>query len=590
MNGSEYIAEFLHQRGVSNVFLMTGGACAFIIDAIERHPQLGYTCFHHEQGAAMAADAVWRTTGIPGVTVATSGPGATNLITGIACSYFDSIPSIHITGQINLRESAQYLGADVRQAGFQETKIVDMVRPITKYAVQVTSGEELRRELEKAWNIAISDRKGPVLIDVPMNVQQEDMGSVLQYAPPAVSSRSASEDTAIAQRISEFFRGGERPLAIFGAGPGLAGAQEAAAVEAFLNRHGISFVASWNGMRYFDNYSPNYHGTIGVYGNRGANCLVQNCDRLLVLGSRLDNRQRGSNTKLFAISAEVLAIDVDGEELRKYAINEYRTIQANFAGFGSVLDQVPAPVQSPAWRSYVGQMHARYFGKTHSQFAERSGTLSPYAVIERLSEYVTEDAVVIGDTGAAMCWLFQTFLRRRQAIFTAGGNSPMGYALPAAIGAALVQPGRQVIAVIGDGGMQLNIQELQVIREHGLPITIIVMNNGGYGIIKQFQDLNFAGRYAATGHGYSCPDFSKLAEAYGIGYQRVEQLEDIAASPFSGGARLIDVIIHPNTVLEPKLELGNPLHDQFPYLSDSEFIADNPFVADHQRKTRPAAA
>lgn len=184
MTGAEYIAEFLAQRGSNHVFTLTGGACAFLIDAVARHPALGYTCFHHEQSAAMAADALWRVSRKPGVTMATSGPGATNLITGIACSYFDSIPSIHITGQVNQRESSSYHGAQVRQSGFQETKIVEMVRPITKYAVGVKSPEELRREMHVSYAIATSGRMGPVLIDVPMDVQQIEMGAYVGNPTP----------------------------------------------------------------------------------------------------------------------------------------------------------------------------------------------------------------------------------------------------------------------------------------------------------------------------------------------------------------------------------------------------------------------
>ena len=176
MTGAEYIAEFLRRRGTTNVFLITGGACAFIVDAIGRNPGMKYTCFQHEQAAAMAADSLWRTNKIVGATVVTSGPGATNLITGIACSFFDSIPTMHITGQVNQNEELNYKGAKVRQAGFQETNIVDMVKPITKYAVKVTDHRMLKEELCKAYNIATSGRMGPVLIDIPMDVQQAEVG------------------------------------------------------------------------------------------------------------------------------------------------------------------------------------------------------------------------------------------------------------------------------------------------------------------------------------------------------------------------------------------------------------------------------
>jgi acetolactate synthase-1/2/3 large subunit len=214
MTGAEYIAEFLARVGSRYVFVLTGGACAFMIDAVARHAGLSYTCFNHEQSAAMAADAVWRVNRKVGVTMATSGPGATNLITGIACSYFDSIPSLHITGQVNQREGSAYHGANVRQSGFQETKIVEMVRPITKHAVIVTSADELRQELAKAYAIATSGRMGPVLIDVPMDIQQLDVGGdVLLPTPPAIEGEPAA---SVADALSATLVPSQRPIVLWG--------------------------------------------------------------------------------------------------------------------------------------------------------------------------------------------------------------------------------------------------------------------------------------------------------------------------------------------------------------------------------------
>ena len=231
MTGAEYIAEFLSRMGSDKVFALTGGACAFMIDAVGQHPELEYICFQHEQSAAMAADAVWRVSGRVGVTMATSGPGATNLITGIACSYFDSRPSLHITGQVNMRESASLLGANVRQAGFQETKIVDMVRPITKYAVMVRSGTELKRELAKAYSIATSGRMGPVLIDVPMDVQQAAIEGDIVLPEPVVPATAPAE---LARQLTNFLGDARRPAVLVGFGVGAAGVQSC--VASWLDR------------------------------------------------------------------------------------------------------------------------------------------------------------------------------------------------------------------------------------------------------------------------------------------------------------------------------------------------------------------
>ena len=572
MTGAEYIAEFLRRRGSTNVFLMTGGACAFIVDAIGRNPGMKYTCFQHEQAAAMAADSLWRTNKIVGVTVATSGPGATNLITGIACSYFDSIPSLHITGQVNQNEELNYKGATVRQAGFQETNIVEMVKPITKYAVKVTDSTHLKDELCKAYRIAISGRMGPVLVDIPMDIQQADVGEYSDEGFETAASISNVVPANLANTINQFFSSGERPLILFGAGLGLAEAEKE--TESWLIECKVPFVSSWNGMTYFNHEVPNYCGIIGVYGNRGANFLIQNCDRLLVLGSRLDNRQRSGNAASFAKSARVLVIDIDNEELIKYKNNSNYEPGVHFDlhKLKLILVDIKTPIQSDSWVKYWREIKEKYFGKFPSSIAERYGTISPLKAVCKITSYLESNSIVAVDTGACACWVFLSFFRTGQTIFTSGGNSPMGYAIPASIGAAIYNPDKQVISINGDGGMQLNIQELQTIRSHNLNIKIIIFNNFGYGIIKQFQDSYSSGRHFATGDGYTQPDFKKVVEAYDIKYNRIKDIDDLRSDLFSSsGPAVIDIHLHPDTMIEPKLEMGRSIEDQFPYLSDEEF-------------------
>ena len=582
MNGAEYIAEFLSRVGSDKVFLLTGGACAFLVDAVARHPRMRYICCQGEQSAAMAADAIWRVSGKVGVAMATSGPGAMNLITGIASSFFDSIPSIHITGQVNMRESAIFLGAAVRQAGFQETKIVEMVRPITKYAVMVRSGEELRRELPKAYEIATSGRMGPVLIDVPMNVQQEEMGTDIHPLPTRGVAPPVPRE--IRDRLATFLAGGTRPVVLFGGGVGLANVHDE--VARWLADVGVPFVSSWAGMTYFDHsQSAGYCGQIGVYGNRGANFILQNADRVLVLGSRLDNRQRSGNTRNFVPGAEVLVFDVDEEELKKYKVDGYQTASIDFRNLPEVLSTVKRIPMSNEWLSYVAEMRSRFLGAEVSEYARRRNSLSPYDVFRRVNECIASDAVVIGDTGASVCWLHQAFRRTKHTLFTSGGNSPMGYALPAAVGAQIARPDRQVVSISGDGGFQLNLQELQTVSQLKLPIVMIIMNNGGYGIIRQFQDSYLGSRYSASSDGYSAPDFRKIADAYEIDYKKIESIDDLTEDIFNATRPvIIDVVIDQNTLIEPKLEMGRPINDQFPYLDDEDFSSCNRFVSFARKK------
>jgi acetolactate synthase-1/2/3 large subunit len=573
MTGSEWIAEFLARVGSDRVFLLTGGACAFMIDAVARHPKLSYACFQHEQSTSMAADALWRVSRKVGVTMATSGPGATNLITGIASSFFDSIPSIHITGQVNQRESSAYHGAKVRQSGFQETDIVSMVKPITKYAVMVRSVEELQRELPKAFSIATSGRMGPVLIDVPMDVQQAEASGGFDI--PQKASFPAPEPRAVGA-LKSLLERAQRPVVLWGAGVGLAGAEKETA--AWLDKTGLPFVSSWAGLTYFDNEMPGFLGQIGVYGNRGANFVLQNADAVIVLGSRLDNRQRSGNADNFAVGAEVLVIDVDQEELRKYENNGYATIHMDLADLPALLPNLPSPSPSAEWTGYISEMREKYKNKEFSTSAKRLNSLSPYEVIRRLNEAMDEDAVVAADTGACVCWVHQAFKVKKHVLFTSGGNSPMGYALPAAIGAKMEAPERQVVSINGDGGIQLNLQELQTIAYNKLDIAVVIMNNHSYGIIKQFQDSYLGSRYNASYDGYSAPDFGKIASAYGLAYVKVEELGQITPDLFNQGPIIIDVMLSEHTLIEPKLEMGRPINDQFPYLSAAEYASGNRFV------------
>lgn len=564
MRGADYIAEFLEQKGIEHVFLLTGGAATFMIDAVARRPALRYVCVQHEQAASMAADAVWRVNGRLGATMATSGPGATNLITGIACSYFDSIPSMHFTGQVNKNETSAYLGARPRQVGFQETMIVEMTRPITKYAVQVLRAEDLPAELEKAYNIAISGRMGPVLIDVPMDVQQAEVGPIKLSETTIVDTENGNVIGHAAATLKDLLQQASRPLVYLGAGIGLAGAEASNAVEAWLQRTQLPFVSSWNASTYFNHDVPNYCGTVGVYGGNGAHTLVSQCDVMIVLGSRLDNRQRTGNPSSFAPQAKVHVFDIDAEELAKFKKDGYGTTAVDFRLMPKILEGFGNYRPSDSWSAWAAAMREKYLGKNHSSFAEKHGTLSPYDVIRKINTFIAEDAIVVNDTGAALCWFYQVFHRKRQTVFTAGGMSPMGYSLPAAIGAKLAAPDKQVICFAGDGGLQLNIQELQTLVHLKLAVTIVVLNNNGYGIIKQFQDTNMHGRYEASGteHGYSAPDFGKIAAAYGIPYCRVEKVEDISAACFrNDGAMIVDVILDPNTQVEPKLGNGRTFAD-----------------------------
>ena len=577
MKGAEYIAEFLVQRGMEQVFLLTGGAATFMVDAIALNPNIDYRCFQHEQAAAMAGDAVWRVSGKVGSVMATSGPGATNLVTGICCNWFDSIPCLYITGQVNLKHAEVFEGTKVRQYGFQETDIVTLVESVTKYARQVTTPEDLKEGLIEAYNAANTGRMGPALIDIPMDLQQAEVGDEILYYPPPPEAVVVKDMAKTISDINALLAKAERPMVLFGAGVGLAGGE--AKVEAWLRQTGLPTVASWSGSCYLKQDLPGYLGCIGVYGNRGANYALQNCDALLVLGSRLDTRQRPGDPKQFAPAATIHVVDVDDEELKKYEKDGYQTSEVDLRAIDRLIDGLEKPEISPEWSAYIGEMKAMFYAKDIAKFPIKMGTASPYAAIQKLNRMAGENTTIVIDCGATTCWFFQIYHRTVEKVFTNGGCAPISYALGAGIGAAITEPDRQTVVIIGDGGFQSNIQELQTIAYYGLNIKIIILNNYGYGIVKQFQDLYMGERHEATGRGYDVPDFAKIAEGYRIGYHRIDDLADFTPEIIEAtGAALIDVTLHPNTMIEPKLELGRPINDQYPYVSDADFAAANRFV------------
>jgi acetolactate synthase I/II/III large subunit len=563
---SDFIAEFLHP----DVFLVTGGACAFMVDAIGRNPKTRFTCFQHEQSAAMAADAIWRTRHAIGVTMATSGPGATNLITGIACSWFDSIPSVHFTGQVNKAESAASLGVNVRQAGFQETDIVSMVSTITKFACRVDDIDQLPSALNKALMAATTGRMGPVLLDIAMNVQKEEFDveardrlfdEIHKNLKTSVSFKSLE--------LREIFSKSNRPLVVIGGGASVS--KVSGLIQDWCEREGVPFVSTWAAVSDMKENNEKYLGSLGVYGSRFANWAVQAADTIVFFGSRLDNRQRTANPKGFAPFAKKVVIDIDEEELAKFRLDStYQTILFDLRGliFDEIKDSLKADFSE--WKVLLSSV--RSMTSYGFEAANPTGGLNPYEAVIHFRTKIPTNAIVVSDCGANLCWVYQAWVAGPQKLFTAGGNSPMGYSLPAAIGAQLSNPDSPVICFIGDGGIQMNIQELQTISHYKLPIQIVIQNNFGYGIIKQFQDSYFDGRHFASGIGYSVPSFRDISKSYGIDYVSCSTVEEIKKLELDmTRARVIELILPSDSLITPKVEMNRFIHDQFPYGDNQTF-------------------
>lgn len=576
---SDYILDYLASQGVKDVFLVTGGAIAFVVDAFHGRKDINYVCVQHEQAGAMMAEAYSRTGPGYAAVMVTSGPGATNLITGICCAWFDSIPAIYISGQVNTYE--QKGTYKVRQVGFQETEIVEIVKPITKYSKMLQSENDIRYELEKATYIAKSGRPGPVLLDIPMNFQRAEIEPKKLHSFTLPKQKEYADTGSRLQKkvakVVELLQKADRPVILAGGGIKLAKAQKEVLELAKLAKYPVT--ASWSGYDIFPRNNPFYIGAHGVYGERAANFTVQNSDVLLSIGSRLDTRQTGGKPESFARESKVIMVDIDKGELdKRRGLTPHIQIQTDAKEFLQELLKQLQKVELPKKKDWLTmcQNWATKYPVVMEKYYNEKNHVNAYVFIKELSEQLDSKAVIIPDDGGHLTWTMQAFeVKKGQQLFSAYGNSPMGYAFPAAIGASIAMKKKEVICIDGDGSLQMNIQELQTVVHEKLPIKLFVLNNEGYGIIKQFQDLYLEGHHEATGKGYSHPDFIKVAKAYGIPAIQIknhsEMKKKIREALDTKGPVLIDVHINPNQKLNPKLEFGKPIEDISPLLSRKEF-------------------
>ena len=587
MNLSDYVLEFLKQKKIKNVFLITGGAISFMIDSFSRVKNIKYTCVAHEQAAAMMADSYSRLGPNLSCTMVTSGPGATNLITGIACSWFDSIPALHITGQVNSyeKQGAQKGTKKTRQVGFQETDIVSITKPITKFSYQLKNPNEIRYVLEKACYLAQSGRPGPVVIDIPMNFQKADIqkNKLKKFIPPRVNINKNLLKKNI-KKINFLLKKSLRPVVLLGGGIKIAKVEKK--IKNFLKKINIPAVSTWSGVDIIDHENKNYIGNVGVYGSLAANFAVQTSDLLLCLGSRLDTRITGGVPSSFARKSKVISVDIDKNELSKQrGLKLHLKINSNLFDFFQNFEKESKKFKynNISWLQKCNEWKSRYPMVKEEYYLQKK-FVNPYVFINELSKILNKRSVIIADDGGHLTWAIQAFkIKEGQKLFSAFGNSPMGYAFPASIGASLAQNKSKVVCIDGDGSIQMNIQELQTTIFNKLPIKIVIMNNNGYGIIKQFQELYLNKRYEATtaATGVVNPDFKKISKAYGINYTLIsnhKNLGKILSKPIkSNKTEIIEVILKPDQKIIPKLQFGKPIEDLSPLLSRKEFH-DNMYV------------
>lgn len=576
MNLSDYVLHFLEKKKVKKVFLITGGAICFLVDAFSRNKKINYISVAHEQAAAMMADSYSRLGPNFSCTMATSGPGATNLITGIACSYFDSIPALHITGQVNTYEQQKSHKSTkkVRQVGFQETDIVSISKPVTKFSYQLKKPSEIRYILEKAYHLATSGRPGPVLIDIPMNFQKEVVNPQKLKSYKVKKNQNFLNLKKEIKKIVNLLIKSEKPVIILGGGIKYGKAEKE--LIYFLNKFKIPIVTTWSGVDLLDHKNTNYIGNIGVYGSRASNFSVQNSDLILCLGTRLDTRVTGGNPKSFARDAIKILVDIDKEEIGKKRGLEVdlkiKTDVKNFLINYNKYNKIK--ISKKDWLTRCKDWKKKY-PIIQKKFFNEKKYINPYVLMGELSKILTSKDIIIADDGGHLTWTLQSFrVKKGQKLFSAFGNSPMGYALPASIGASILKKQR-IICIDGDGSIQINLQELHTIDKLKLPIKVFILNNNGYGIIKQFQGLYLNNRFEATGKGVSNPDFKKISLAFNIDYNLLKTHNDLKKLKkiiFSKKAEVIEINIKSNQKIIPKLQFGKPIEDLSPLLPRNEFL------------------
>ena len=551
MKASDYIVEYLLKKKITDVFGYPGGMVTHLMDSFSKSPIRAHVTYH-EQGAAFAACGYAQETGKVGVAYATSGPGATNLITGICNAYFDSIPTLFITGQVNTFESKGDLG--VRQRGFQETDIVSIVKPVTKYAVRITDADKLRYHLDEAFHIASEGRKGPVLLDIPMNIfrAEVDPDALEGFVPSEDRSGTSFDELKAALAASS------RPVLLAGSGIKSAGAVELLnKVASKLNIPVITTMLAVDTVR-------NSYGFIGAYGSRTANFIAAKSDLVISLGARLDVRQIGARREQFAPGARIVRVEIDKDELSLKAHDDEIQINADVKDvLDAILDAKTKDLE--LWNMICG--------KIRDELAFIDDRL-PNRFVHNISKVIPEGSVITTDVGQNQVWVAQSFgVKKDQRIFFSGGHGAMGYSLPAAIGCALAS-GKEVYSFQGDGGIQMNIQELQTVARENIPVKIILFNNSALGMIRHFQEMYFDNNYVQTvpEGGYTVPDFEAVAGAYKIPYKCVTSPEDIDDGLFDvPGPQFIEVKITEPTYVFPKLEFGKPNQDQEPLLDRKEY-------------------
>ncbi|MCQ2481965.1 MAG: thiamine pyrophosphate-binding protein [Clostridia bacterium] len=593
---AQLIADFLTEKGVTHVFTVTGGGAMHLNDALGHKEGLTSIYNHHEQASSIAAEGYARLTGKIAALCVTSGPGGTNAITGVMGGYLDSIPMFVLSGQVK-RETTIWSCPELplRQLGDQEFPIITSVGSMTKYAVMITEPNDILYHLQKAWFLANNGRKGPVWLDIPLDVQgaivdTDELKSFdgTEEAEYLQDEEKPEYDETLTEEILSKIYNAKRPVILAGTGIRLSGGYEE--FKKTVDKLGIPVVTAWNAHDVMEDTNPYYCGRPGTVGTRGGNFVVQEADVLLVLGCRMNIRQISYNYKEWAKNAYKIVVEIDEAELNKPTVNVDMKIHADLL---DVLKSINAsayeknPIHAE-WVKWGRNVDSKYPACLPS-YCEADKPLNPYAFIDRMSAALDQDDKVICGNGSACVITFQGMhIKKNTRLFTNSGCAAMGYGFPAAVGCAVAEEGRRVICIDGDGSFQMNIQEMQTIVYNKLNLKTFIINNNGYHSIRQTQTNLFNPPLVGVcdGNGLSFPNLCKLADAYGMRYVRIDSLSDVESKVKEvlegNDPVLCEVVVDEKQNFSPKLSskrlpdgtmVSPPIDDMFPFLEREEFDA-----------------
>lgn len=563
-----------------------------LVDSVGKESGLKFVACLHEQGASIAADGYAQYSGNLGVALVTTGPGSTNAITGVAGSWIESVPVLILSGQVKTADIKP--SQDMRMKGFQEVDTENIVKPITKYAVTVRDPKLIRYHLEKAVYLARHSRPGPVWLDIPLDIQAASIepGELKRFDPEEFST-SASQGKGLNKdlfkRLIGMISASKRPVIIAGNGIRLGG-NSALFVET-IERLGIPVLMTWKGCDLMDDQHALFFGRPGVLAQRGANFIQQNADLVIAVGARLDFGQIGYASQTFARGAKKVIVDIDSLELAKFSFPVELPIQADAGEFWQGLHESLGEYLRPNWSEWVGRCKnwkSKYPVVTE-EYRNQKEYANSYVLVEKLSEMMSSDDLLVpGSSGACSDVCLQSFkVKKGQRVLNSPGIGAMGFGIPQTIGACIASGGKRTVNVNGDGGFQMNIQELETVHRLGLPIKYFILNNQGYASMRVTHRNYFQGRLVASdaSSGLTLPDVRKIADAYGIPNNRISlngEIGDKIKEAFeSKGPFITEVMIDPEEVTAPKVKsfigedgkmVSKPQEDMAPFLDRKEFL------------------